>query len=67
MARSLYLIEYNTETIVVVADNPQEALNSWMTKVKEERQRDWSKVKFHPKDFRIKELCSENLVIRAPE
>ncbi|MBO9128958.1 hypothetical protein [Bacillus sp. 165] len=67
MAKCLYLIEYNTETIVVAAEDSQEALNSWITKVQEECERDWSKVKFQPKDFRVKELCNENLVIRAPK
>lgn len=57
----------NKNKFVVSAENTQQAIKLWFESKNKEYQEDNRPLEFNPRDFSIRELEREDLVIRASE
>ncbi|KYD02652.1 hypothetical protein B4102_0246 [Heyndrickxia sporothermodurans] len=60
-----YLIRYGNDKILVLAKNPQDAVNIWIENKNEQLKKDGRYLDFNPREFSVEELEREDLVIKA--
>ncbi|KYG95701.1 hypothetical protein ABEW24_23930 [Paenibacillus jamilae] len=64
--KNYYLIEWNNEHDLVLAESTREALELYFSHQQGKREKDGRRLEFDPRQLTIKEIQREDFLIKAP-